>query len=228
MSNDDFETDARLTAWVDVVDYYWHRAAVDPVDRSRLRKELLGDLAASLAEGASVDELVALDPSVFASEVASADGQPAMSLRPDPVLTEKSLVTTMLTGAGARFLAALLSVYPIGIWAMDQSGADHGQQGWIVIGLHVLAAFVSLTSALAAVWWRFRFQAPARRTLGLAGTLFAVGGLASIAPTMAFANAFNFSGSFFVVMVEIGLVVGCCSLGAWTAGRVLVRRLAPT
>jgi len=44
MSNDDFETDPRLTAWVDVVDYYWHRAAVDPVDRSRLRKELLGDL----------------------------------------------------------------------------------------------------------------------------------------------------------------------------------------
>jgi hypothetical protein len=221
MSTENHGADSCLAAWVNVVDYYWQRVVIAEVDRVRLRGELVRDLAQSLAEGASVDDLIALDPAEFAAEVAAADGIEARSLRPDPEITDRSLVGTVLAGATGGAVLALLTVYPLGIWLMNQSSADHEQQGWVALGLHVIAASVCLTAAMVAVWWRFRFRGQVRRTLALTGGLFALGGLVSVAPTVALAKALNYNSDPATVVVEIAIVVGSCSLGILAARRLL-------
>ncbi len=217
MSIDTPNEDPRLIAWVNVIDYYWQRASLNKADRERLRDELMRDLESSLAGGASVESLTEADPAAFADELARADGAKTKPLRPDPVATKQALVTTMLGGAVAGFIVALALVYPLGIWTMDQTPANDNQQGWIALGLHVVAGALSVAGALAAAWWKFRFQVGTRRTLVMMGASFALGGSVSIAPTVLFARATGYSGEFWVVSLEVAAVVGCCAAGAWLA-----------
>lgn len=223
MSIDAPDQDPRLIAWVNVVDYYWQRASLDAVDRERLRNDLMRDLEASLATGASVESLTEADPATFAEELARADGVETKPLRPDPAATKRALVATMLGGAAAGFIVALALVYPLGIWALDRTPANDTQQGWAALGLHVAAGASSVAGALAAAWWRFRFQVGARRTLVMMGALFVLGGSVSIAPTVLFARATGYSGAFWVVAIEVATVVGCCAAGAWMAGHLVPR-----
>ncbi|WP_134738256.1 hypothetical protein [Nocardioides sp. 503] len=222
MLTNDQVLDPRLSAWVDVVDYYWQRATVPRGDRERLRVALEHDLASSVAEGASVEELVAADPAAFASEVAGADGiEPRELLLPDPPLTDAGLLGTVLTGAAAGAATSLATVYPIGFDLMDQSSLTYDQEGWAAVGMHGVAALVCLAAALASVWWRYRFRGRVRRTLLLTGGLLVVGGLVSIAPAMLLASATGYSSAAPVVLAEVGIVVGLCSLGVLAARRLV-------
>ncbi|WP_193609513.1 hypothetical protein [Nocardioides lijunqiniae] len=222
MLTNDRVLDPRLTAWVEVVDYYWQRATVPRADRDRLRAALERDLASSVAEGATVEELVAVDPADFASEVADADGiEPRELLLPDPPLTDAGLLGTVVVGAAVGAALSLATVYPIGVDLMDQTSATYAQQGLVALGLHSLAAAVCLAAALSAVWWRYRFRSQARRVVLLTGVLLVAGGLLSIAPAMLLASATGYSSAAAVVLAEIGIVVGLCSAGVLAARRLV-------
>lgn len=228
MSDDNDEANQRLSAWLNVVDYYWQRTGIVDADRLRMRAELRLDLDQALNDGACIDELTAVDPAQFAIDVAAADGTRPKSLRPDPEITDASLVSTVLVGAVAGGLLALLTVYPLGFAAMDKLSTNYENEGWFALFLHVVAAATSVATAMGAVWWRFRFRGQIHRTLVLTGGLFTIGGLASIAPTIALARSLNYSNATPVVLLEIAIVVGCCSVGVLTARRLLNRQHHPT
>lgn len=222
------KTDARLPAWVDAVDYYWQRTGIAEADRVRMRAELTQDLDQSLKDGACIDELIAVDPAQFALDVAAADGTKLKSLGPDPEITDAGLVSTVLAGAVAGGVLALLTVYPLGFSAMDKLSTNYENEGWFALFLHVVAAAISVATAMGALWWRFRFRGRVRRTLVLTGGLFTVGGLASIAPTMALARSLDYSNASSAVLLEVAIVVGCCSVGVLAARRLLTRQHHPT
>ena len=60
-----------LAAWVRLVQARWVATGVSRADRSALLGQLMGDLAAARAGGASIDELVATPPAVFADSCAA-------------------------------------------------------------------------------------------------------------------------------------------------------------
>jgi hypothetical protein len=151
MSGEQPPLDPRLEAWVTVVTYYWQRRVVFESDRARLRMDLERDLRHALAEGTSVDALTDADPSEFAIELAAADGLTTRPLRPDHPLTARSLVVTALLGAGVGAGASLLLVYPPGLWFLDKLTVSLTAQGVYAVGLHAVAASVSVSSP----WRRF-------------------------------------------------------------------------
>lgn len=216
-------TDPRLQAWVAVVVYYWQREGVSDQDRIRLRADLDHDLGQSLAEGASIDDLIAADPGEFAREVAEADGILTGPLRPHHEMTTRSFIGTALAGAvGGAFVAAIV-VYPFGLYILDQLQLSLAGERTFALCLHVIAACLCTASAMLAVWWRFRFQNGLHRVVALTGIFLILGGAASVLPTIALAASIGYSTRALPVLVEIVIVVGFCIAGlrmaVWVANR---------
>lgn len=208
--------------WLSVVDFYWQRLGVASTERDRLRKELRDNLEVSLAEGASVEEIIAADPGQFARDVAEASEVPTGTLRADHRLTTWSFVTTALVGAFLGGLIALAVWYPPGTRIMDQ--VSYQDQGMVALGLHAGAACFALAGAMAAVRWRFRFHQHLRLVVGLTGVFLLLGGLASIFPTMALAASLGYSSQAPIVFNEVVLVLLFCTAGLllarWVLGQV--------
>lgn len=217
------EMDPRLRDWLDVVDYYWQRSGVPEPERTRMRAELERDLTQALAAGAEVDDLVAVDPADFAADVAAADGVPAGAPRPDPELTDGSLLATVLGGAAIGAVLAWVTVYRYGLRVVDGWGFLYADEGLTIIVLHAVAACLCVAAALGAVAVRFRSRLGdrLRSALTIIGCLFAVGGVVSIGPTVAFASTFDYSTSTDIVVIELAIVLACCSLGVLAARRLI-------
>ena len=63
-----------VTSYVDEVERAWVRDGLPPRARRRLAHELEDSLHAALADGASLDEILASDPHTLATEIATAEG----------------------------------------------------------------------------------------------------------------------------------------------------------
>jgi len=222
MEREQPQRDPRLSQWLSVVDYYWQRLGVPTTERERLGDELRRDVQASLAEGASVEELIAVDPAQFASDIAEANEVPTAALRPDHALTTSSYVATALVGAVLGGLVALAVWYPPGERIMDQ--LSYQEQGLVALVLHCGAACFATAGAMVAVHWRFRFQRHLRLAVVLTGGFLLLAGVASIFPTMALAASTGYSTQTPIVIDEVGLVLLFCTAGLllarWIFGRV--------
>jgi hypothetical protein len=215
--------DPRLREWLTIVDYYWQRARVPEADRRRMRTDLEADLLQSLAGGATVDDLVAVDPADFAADLADAADVPARPPAPDPELADVSLLATVLLGAALGAVLAMVTVYRYGLPVMDGWSLSYEDQGLAAIALHAVAACVCVATTLVVVALRFRsrLREQLRSALAIIGLLFVLGGIVSIGPTVAFASTFDYSTSTDIVVTEVAIVLACCSLGVVVARRLI-------
>lgn len=217
--------DPLIEEWIDAVEARWASAGVTGARRAGLRADLVADLEQASADGAPVDELLAEDPAAFAARVARASEVPRSRLarRPAWRFSVPGLMLGLLGGAVAGFVLALFTVYPGGMYVSDELELSYEQEGWVAVGMHVLAAAFSLAGALMVLAWAFPVRASAARTLVGLGAGVLAGGVASIWPTMALAHRLDYSFAPGVVLLEIAMVVGFCLAGAWVAWKVLQR-----
>jgi ACR3 family arsenite efflux pump ArsB len=80
--------------------------------------------------------------------------------------------------------------------------------------LHLSGGLFSLTSALVALWLRYRPTGNIRAGLVRVGSVFAVGAILATALTVTFARAAGFSTGAVTVVTEIAIAVACCAFGA--------------
>lgn len=210
---------------MDEVEASWAAAGILGARRAVLRADLAADLEQARADGASVEELVAEDPVGFARRVAAAGEVPRMVLarRPAWRFSAGRLLLGLLGGAAVGFVLALFTIYPWGMPIYDRYGTTPDREIWISLGMHVVAAVMSLAGALAFLAWAFPVRASATRTLVCVGLGVLVGGLLSIWPTMALADALDYSFALPVVLLEVVLVVGMSLAGALMAWKWLQR-----
>ncbi len=221
--------DARLVAWVQRVEDWWVAVGVRPPERARLLSELTDDLRQALRDGATVKDLVAEHPADFARTVASAS-QVAHSVRfwrPAWRFTPGRLVAVLTAGAAVGFALSLFLVYPMASRLFAQGWMTPEREAPVALALHALTAAVCLACAVAAASSTFPREVGDRRTVvALAAGLLGSGAV-SIWPTMRFARAFDYATAAPVVLTEVALEVGCCSLGVLAAWRLLGRRRRP-
>ncbi|MEA2641195.1 MAG: hypothetical protein QOF51_2589 [Chloroflexota bacterium] len=134
---------------------------------------------------------------------------------------------TALLGAGVGAGASLLLVYPPGLWFLDKLTVSLTAQGVYAVGLHAVAASVSVVFAMAAVRWRFRFHSGIRHTAIVTGLFLLLGGAESVVPTMALAASRDYSSRAPVVLLELGIVLAFCVFGLGAARWTLTRMARP-
>lgn len=210
---------------MDQVEVVWASSGILGARRAALRAELVADLEQARGDGAPVEELLAEDPAAFARRVAAAGEVPraALARRPAWRFSVGRLLLGLLGGAAVGFVLSLFTVYPLGMPIYDRYGTTSDREIWISLGMHFVAAMMSLAGALAFLAWAFPVRASATRTLVCVGLGVLVGGLLSIWPTMALADALDYSFALPVVLLEVVLVVGMSLAGAWVAWKLLHR-----
>lgn len=138
-----------LAAWVRLVQTRWLATGVSRADRSNLLRQLLSDLAAARAGGASVDELVATPPAAFADSCAA-----GLRSRTAPINLAPLLGVCLGTGVVAAGMAWI--VLNLIVRAMsDMAILD---QVAFSLGIDLLLAAMVLAAMVVAVRWVFRRQ----------------------------------------------------------------------
>lgn len=223
MSMGNSTPDSRVTSFVDAVERHWTTGGMPSSTRRRLAVQLEQDLAEALANGASHDELLRDDPREFAERLAAAHDV-GLTLGEPPEMTTRALVLTGLAGGGAGAVVAYLLVYA-GLAMYFVGPATGGVSEMVTIGImHGLAAAITLSGILGAMWYRFRHEPSIKAIITASGFLVAVAGAASVAPIMVVAAASNFSTAAIVVLLEAGIAAAFCALAIVLAQRLVTHR----
>lgn len=222
MPNESSEARA-LLAWLAAVDRHWRRIGVPIARRLQLRGDLERDVAEALDSGASVADLTCDGPAEFAERVAHESDLAPTTHRPflgrwraSQSISYDNVIVTCLVGALVGAAVSAYVVFPnLYLEALP----------WFASALlvDVAAAVVALGFGLGAVALRFPADPTLRPTLLFVGIGMSLGGLVSVAPTVAVAHTFGYSDSAPVVLLEVAMVAMCCAAGIaagrWTAAR---------
>ena len=73
--------------------------------------------------------------------------------------------------------------------------------------------------ALLALYWRYRSLPDVRTGVVWVGLGLVAGGLVSLAPAVALADAANYTTAASVAAAEVSIVLACCMLGAVAGGQ---------
>ena len=217
-----------LTTWVDQVDARWQQLGVSAAQRHELRLELVADLSQARQDGAPLEELLAIDPDRFATDVAVAQGftvsaahvAPATGSRPEdshrtdpPEVTVTRVVLAGLLGAVVGGVVGLAALLPVFGWATHHQQPGSAVQVASMLTIYVVAALVAAVSGGFAVSSAYA-DSPNARLLGrrAAGGLVLSGAVATLV-TVSYAGATGYSTRGPVVLAEVGLVIGSCLVG---------------
>ena len=145
------EPEWMLTSWVRLVQARWVATGVSRDDRSDLLRQLLRDLAAARAAGASIDELVATSPAVFADSCAA-----GLKSRTTGIDTASLLLVCLGTGVIATGMTWLLLITRVvNLPSEPPLGLD---QSAFFLFLVLFFAAAVLAAMVAAVRWTFRHR----------------------------------------------------------------------
>lgn len=141
-----------LPSWVRLVRAWWAATGVSRADRAVLLDQLLQDLAAARAAGATVTELVATPPEVFADSCAA--GLMSRSAGIDTASLLAVCLGSGMVAAGAAWFALKAGVQAIS----DSSLTAILDTEWFTLSVDLFLAVGVLAVMVGAVRWAFRLQ----------------------------------------------------------------------
>lgn len=199
-----------LVSWLRLVRARWVATGVPRGEREELMQQLLRDLATARAAGARIDELVAMQPAIFADGCAQ-----GLTSRHSPISLRGLLAVCLGAGIVAAacawtFLVRLSSV------AAAPPGFDEGIF-YLLIDLGLLAAVLTVMVGTVRFWYRRRVEIATltpRLAITLTGATVVGFPLASL-----YGSTQGYSLSLAVIGVEVLIVLCFLALGALAAQR---------
>lgn len=189
-----------LTSWVRLVQARWVATGVSREDRSDLLRQLLRDLAAARAAGATIDELVATSPAAFADSCAA-----GLKSRSTAIDTASLLLVCLGTGVIATGMAWLLLItMVVDLPSEPPLGLD---QSVFFLFLVLFFAAAVLTAMVVAVRWTFRRRLEAAALAPRLAVSLAAGALLGFPFASAYGATQNYGASLDVIGVEALIVL---------------------
>lgn len=199
-----------LTSWVRLVQARWVAIGVPRDDRSDLLRQLLRDLAAARAAGATIDELVATSPAAFADSCAA-----GLRSRVTGIDTASLLLVCLGTGvvaAGAAWLVLITTAWP----SVPPLGLD---QTVFVLFLLLFIAAAVLATMVVVVRWTFRRRLEAAALAPRLAVTLTAGALLGFPFASAYGATQNYGASLDVIGVEALIVLTFLAGATVTAQR---------
>ena len=199
-----------LVSWVRLVQARWIATGVSRTDRSDLLRQLLRDLAAARAAGATIEELVATPPAAFADSCAAGLGS-----RLAGIDTARLLLVCLGTGVAATGVAWVLllnvlwpSVAPLGL-----------DEDVFYLFVDLFVAAVVLATMVVAVRWTFRRRREAAALAPRLAVTLTGGALLGFPLASAYGAAHSYVATPDVVGVEVLIVLAFLSVATLAAQR---------
>ncbi len=206
-----------LVTFVDEVETYWSGHGMHSTDRRRLIAELEGDLGDAIQNGASAEELIRDDVSLFAGSVAAANGIVLQEPLEPQNLTVRALVGTGLVGGLAGAFVAWILIYNGAAYAFV--GVGDIPEIVAALILHSSAAIITIAAMLTAMRWRFKHDPSISRIVLPAGLLIGLAGIFSVGPIMLVAAAANYSTAPLVLLIEVTIAAALCGVAIAVVAR---------
>ena len=201
-----------LASWVRLVQARWAATGVSRADRRVLLRQLLQDLAAARAGGASINELVATSPAVFADSCAVGLMSRSAGIELLPLLGV--CLGTGVASAGVAWFALVA-----GVQALDNAGARILDAPWFGLSVDLFLALAVLAAMLSAVRWTFRLQLETVMLVPRLGAALATGSLLGFTAASAYGARWAYSVSPEVIGVEILIMLGFLAVATMLAQR---------
>jgi hypothetical protein len=195
-----------VTSYVDEVERAWVRDSLPPRARRRLAHELEDSLHAALADGASLDEILASDPHALATEIATAEGFAPTLPNSDDQPNLRGLVAWAVGSATA--MAAFVWFFALNTIAnlvYDDSSTSSLLVTLIIV--YAICGALTLGAAARGMAHYLRSVENTRGTVALATTAMALTGGVGVALCVGIGRLTNYSSAPGVILVYI-LVVG--------------------
>ena len=210
-----------LASWVRQVQSRWAATGVSRADRTVLLRQLLQELTAARAAGATIDELVATAPEVFADSCAA--GLTSRSAGVDLLPLLRVCLGTGLLAAGAAWLALVA-----GVEALDEARATILDAPWFGLSVDLFLALVVLAAMVGAVRRKFRLQRETALLVPRLAAALAGGSLFGFAAASAYGARWGYSVRPDVVGVEMLIVLSFLVVAVALAQRWARHRPQPT
>lgn len=189
-----------LTSWVRLVQARWVATGVPRADRSDLLRQLLRDLAAARAAGASIEELVATSPAAFADSCAA-----GLKSRTSGIDTASLLLVCLGTGVIATGVTWLLLITMVVHLRNEPPLGLDQTVFFLFVALFFAAAVVA--TMVVAVRWTFRRRLEAAALAPRLAVTLSAGALLGFPFASAYGATQNYSASLDVVGVEALIVL---------------------
>ncbi len=209
-----------VSAFVDEVETAWIRDGLPSRTRRRLAHELEDSLHAALADGATLEEVLAADARTLAAEIASAEGIAADSRAYDePNL--RGLVAWAIGSATA--MAAFIwffALIPVGMIFYNESSTAS-----LVVSLSLIygiCGVLTLGAAARGMAHYLREVENTRRTVVLATAAMGITGAVGVGICVGVARLTNYSSAPVVILFYVLIVGALMSAGiaaAWRSRR---------
>lgn len=206
-----------LASWVRLVQARWAATGVSRADRRILLSQLLQDLGAARAGGASINELVATPPAVFADSCAAGLTSRSAGIDLFPLLGV--CLGTGVVGAGVAWFAL-----KAGVQALDDAGAGILDAPWFGLSADLFLALVVLAAMVSAVRWTFRLQLETAMLVPRLAATLTWGSLVGFASASAYGARWAYSTRLDVVRVEVLIMIGFLAVATVAAQRWARRR----
>lgn len=187
-----------LASWVRLVQSRWAATGVSRADRTVLLRQLLQDLATARAEGASINELVATPPAVFADSCAAGLMSRSAGIEMLPLIGVCLGTGVVAAGAAWSALKAMVQVL---------SNAVVLDAPWFGLTVDLFLAFVVLTTMVGAVRWKFRLQLETALLVPRLAAALGGGSLFGFAAASAYGARWGYSVRPDVVGVEVVIML---------------------
>lgn len=199
-----------LTSWVRLVQARWVATGVPCEDRANLLRQLLRDLAAARAAGATIDELVATSPATFADSCTA-----GLKSRVTGIDTVSLLLVCLGTGVVATGAAWLFLITRT--WSSEPPlGLD---QSVFFLFLELFVAAAVLASMVLAVRWTFRHRVEAAALAPRLAVTLTGGALLGFPFASAYGATHNYGASLDIIGVEALIVLTFLAAATVTAQR---------
>lgn len=215
-----------VTSYVDEVERAWVRDGLPPRARRRLAHELEDSLHAALADGASLDEILASDPHTLATEIATAEGLAPTLPNPDDHPNLRGLVAWALGSATA--MAAFVWFFAINTIAnlvYDDSSTSSLLVTLIIV--YAICGALTLGAAARGMAHYLRSVENTRGTVALATAAMALTGGVGVAVCVGIGRLTNYSSAPGVILIYILVVGTLMAAGIAAAWRSRPPRINP-
>lgn len=210
-----------LASWARLVRSRWGVTGVSRADRTVLLRQLLQDLAAARAEGATVHELVATPPAVFADSCAAGLRSRSAGIEMLPLLGV--CLSTGVVAVGLAWFAL-----KAGVQALDDARAGILDAPWFGLSVDLFLALAVLAAMVGAVRWKFRLQLETGLLVPRLAAALAGGSLFGFAAASAYGARWGYSVRPDVVGVEVLIMLAFLAGAVMLAQRWARHRLQQT
>ena len=209
--------DRSVEAWLDRVEDYWRQHRMPSRERRRLVTELMADLEEAISGGAVAGDLVAREVSVFAREVADAEGIVLAHEDRPAIPTRDELAKTATAGAvlGAAAAWVWMSSHFLISPALPEAAA--------LALIYLIALGLVVGGGVVLVRWRYRRWDGAAHASRVGAAAALGGAIASIVPVAALAVLLGYSTALPSMVLFAAAGAGSC----FVVSRFLFRRLSP-